>query len=84
MQAPATREAAARALRTAAAIRAACALVTEADAATGSVSVTFPLGPDASEALTLLRGIEDLASEFGLRQRTELEGRTATVHLWRG
>lgn len=65
------------------ALRAVRDLVGVAGETARSASMTLQLGPEPGEALALLRRVETVTRRSGLRQRIELRGRVATVHVWR-
>ena len=62
-------------------IRAACELVASAGNGFQAASVTFRL--DERSAIEWLRKVAELADEYGLQQRVQLQGPAATVSFSR-
>jgi hypothetical protein len=62
-------------------IRAACELVASASDGLQAASVTFRL--DERSALERLRRVAELADEYGLEQRVDVQGFAATVSFSR-
>jgi hypothetical protein len=67
----------------AASLRAACELITDPSGVARTASMTFVVDREDGAAIAVLRQADGLTAEFGLCQRVELNGRIATIHLWR-